>query len=253
MALQDEIQVLQDLQHENIIRLYQVYNEADYFYLVTEKMMGGELFDRIVSKQFYSEKEARDACKIMFEAIGYCHQQNVAHRDLKPDNLLLLSADDDSRLKIADFGFAKKASGENSLTTQCGTPGYVAPEILNSVPYGIKADMWSLGVIVYTLLGGYPPFADKNQRNLFRKIRNGQYEFHEEYWENISDDAKDLIQCLLTVEPRERMSAKDALNHKWMKQDDKALSSKDLGLNLSELRVYNAKRKFKAAANAVSR
>ena len=252
ITLKDEIAVLKELQHKHIIRLYDVYEERDFWYLVTEKMMVGELFDRIVSKSFYNEKEARDVCKILFEAIGFCHSHSVAHCDLKPENLLLRSEDNDSEIKIADFGFAKKVLTPNSLTMQCGTPGYVAPEILEGVAYDTKSDMWSLGVIVYILLGGYPPFIEQNQRELFRKIRKGQYEFHEEYWGSVSADAKDLISCLLTVQPAKRLSAEEALKHKWMVQDAEVLAGQDLGTNLSELRKYNAKRKFKAAVNAVS-
>mmetsp|Transcript_32476 Transcript_32476/g.68302 ORF Transcript_32476/g.68302 Transcript_32476/m.68302 type:complete len:346 (-) Transcript_32476:253-1290(-) len=251
VALKDEILVLNELKHQHIIRLYDVFEEKDFWYLVTEKMSGGELFDRIVSKSFYNEKEARDVCKILFESIGYCHSKSVAHRDLKPENLLLRTEENDSEIKIADFGFAKKVLTPNSLTTQCGTPGYVAPEILEGVAYDTKSDMWSLGVIVYILLGGYPPFIEQNQRELFRKIRKGQYEFHEEYWGAVSDDAKDLISCLLTVQPSKRLSADQALKHKWMTKDANLLAEKDLGTNLSELRKYNAKRKFKAAVNAV--
>jgi len=251
IALKDEIMVLNELQHPHIIRLYDVYEEKDFWYLVTEKMSGGELFDRIVAKSYYNEKEARDVCKILFQAIGHCHNNSVAHRDLKPENLLLRSEVNDSEIKIADFGFAKKVLTPNSLTTQCGTPGYVAPEILEGIAYDTKSDMWSLGVIIYILLGGYPPFIEQNQRELFRKIRKGNYEFHEEYWGSVSADAKDLISCLLTVQPAKRLSADQALKHKWMTQDDSVLAGQDLGTNLSELRKYNAKRKFKAAVNAV--
>ena len=252
VALKDEINVLNELKHNHIIRLYAVFEEKAYWYLVTEKMTGGELFDRIVSKSFYNEKEARDVCKILFDAIGFCHSKSVAHRDLKPENLLLQSEDNDSAIKIADFGFAKKVLTPNSLTTQCGTPGYVAPEILEGIAYDTQSDMWSLGVIIYIILGGYPPFIEQNQRELFRKIRKGQYEFHEEYWGSVSADAKDLISSLLTVQPSKRMTADQALKHRWMMQDASVLAAKDLGTNLSELRKYNAKRKFKAAVNAVS-
>jgi len=214
-------------------------------------MKGGELFDRIVSKSFYNEKEARDVCKILFEAIGFCHEKSVAHRDLKPENLLLLSEDNDSEIKIADFGFAKKVLTPNSLTTQCGTPGYVAPEILEGVAYDQKSDMWSLGVIIYILLGGYPPFIEQNQRELFRKIRKGQYEFHEDYWGSVSADAKDLISKLLTVDPAKRLSASGALKHKWMVADGEKLAAQDLGVNLAEFKKYNARRKFKGAVKAV--
>ena len=252
IALVDEINILTELKHKHIIRLYDVFDEKAYWYLITEIMTGGELFDRIVSKAFYNEKEARDVCKILFEAIGFCHSKSVCHRDLKPENLLLRTISNDSDIKIADFGFAKKVLTPNSLTTQCGTPGYVAPEILEGVSYDIQSDMWSLGVIIYIILGGYPPFIEQNQRELFRKIRRGQYEFHEEYWGSVSTDAKDMIKCLLTVQPAKRMTANQALQHKWMLQDDSILAAQDLGTNLSELRKYNAKRKFKAAVNVVS-
>lgn len=251
IALKDEISVLRELDHKNIIRLYDVFEEKDYYYLITEQMRGGELFDRIVQKSYYNEKEARDVCMILFESIGHCHSQNIAHRDLKPENLLLADEENDSNIKIADFGFAKKVYTPNSLTTQCGTPGYVAPEILEGVAYDTKSDMWSLGVIVYILLGGYPPFIEQNQRELFRKIRKGQYEFHDEYWSAVSPDAKDLISSLLAVDPAKRLSAEEAKSHKWMIKDGDILANTDLGTNLSEFKKYNAKRKFKAAVNAV--
>jgi len=289
-ALKDEITVLKELQHPSIIRLYDVFEEKDYYYLVTEKMTGGELFDRIVQKSYYNEKEARDTCVILFKAIQYCHSKQVAHRDLKPENLLLQSADNDSNIKIADFGFAKKCLRPNSLTTQCGTPGYVAPEILEGTPYDTKADMWSLGVIVYILLGGYPPFIEQNQRDLFRKIRKGQYEFHEgacdlkrtgrwdretetpvntiqslfadlsflpylflksEYWGQVTNEAKALISALLTVSSTKRIAADKALAHEWITQDDDYLISQDLGVNLDQFKKFNAKRKFKAAVKTV--
>mmetsp|Transcript_30832 Transcript_30832/g.72349 ORF Transcript_30832/g.72349 Transcript_30832/m.72349 type:complete len:217 (-) Transcript_30832:137-787(-) len=144
-----------------------------------EKVAGGELFDRIVQKSYYNEKEARDTCVTLLRAIQYCHSKQVAHRDLKPQNLLLLSTQNDTDIKLADFGFAKSCPNDHSLRTQCGTPGYVAPEILEGVAYGTKSDLWSLGVIMYILLGGYPPFTGKDNREMFRKIRKGQYKFHE--------------------------------------------------------------------------
>mmetsp|Transcript_49152 Transcript_49152/g.119111 ORF Transcript_49152/g.119111 Transcript_49152/m.119111 type:complete len:232 (-) Transcript_49152:2429-3124(-) len=214
-------------------------------------MMGGELFDRIVQKSYYNEKEARDVCLILFDAMHYCHEHQVAHRDLKPENLLLTSESDDSDIKIADFGFAKKVTKPKSLTTQCGTPGYVAPEILEGKAYDTQSDMWSLGVIVYILLGGYPPFIEQNQRELFRKIRKGQYEFHEEYWGQVSDDAKALIKQLLTVDPDKRYDSTKALGNKWIGADAKKLASLDLGGNLEKLKAFNAKRKFKAAVKTV--
>lgn len=248
LALKDEISILRAMNHEHIIRLFDVFDETTYYYLVTELMLGGELFDRIVTKAFYNEKEARDVCKILFGALDYCHQKDVAHRDLKPENLLLVSKTNDKNIKIADFGFAKRVTSSKCLLTQCGTPGYVAPEILHGVPYGTAADMWSLGVITYILLGGYPPFIEQNQRELFKKIKRGQYEFHVEYWGSISSDAKNLIAGMLTVDPEKRLNAEQCLRAPWITgTDDTALEGKDLGLNLDRFRRYNAKRKVRQA------
>lgn len=251
-ALQDEIAVLQELLHPNIIRLYDVFDEKLYYYLVTEIMLGGELFDRIVQKSYYNEKEARDTCVILFQALQFCHDHKVAHRDLKPENLLLQSTNNDSYLKIADFGFAKKCPQPNSLTTQCGTPGYVAPEILEGTPYDTQADMWSLGVIVYILLGGYPPFIEQNQRELFRKIRRAQYQFHDEYWGQVSNEAKNTIRSLLTVKPSERKTSAQILKEDpWMQLGSEQLQQQNLSTTLSELKKMQAKRKFKAAVKTV--
>lgn len=251
IALKDEIDVLKDFDHQHIIRLYDVFEEPQHYYLVTEKMTGGELFDRIVQKSYYNEKEARDTCEILLQAINYCHSKKVAHRDLKPENLLLTSQSDDSDIKLADFGFAKRVKAPNTLTTQCGTPGYVAAEILEGKPYDTQADMWSIGVIAFILLGGYPPFIEQNQRTLFRKIRKGQYEFHEEYWGQVSEDAKDLIRKLLVVDPSNRYTSKDALANKWIGADASKLAGLDLGKNLDAFKKFNAKRKFKAAVSTV--
>jgi len=252
IALKDEIDVLKDVgAYEHIIRLYDVFEEKDYYYLVTEKMTGGELFDRIVQKSYYNEKEARDTCLILLQAIHHCHSKKVAHRDLKPENLLLKSENNDSGIKIADFGFAKRVKQPKSLTTQCGTPGYVAAEILEGKPYDTQADMWSIGVIVYILLGGYPPFIEQNQKTLFRKIRKGQYEFHPEYWAEVSNDAKDLIRNLLVVDPDKRYTSQNAIENKWINADASTLASLDLGTNLAEMKKFNAKRKFKAAVGTV--
>mmetsp|Transcript_30952 Transcript_30952/g.45762 ORF Transcript_30952/g.45762 Transcript_30952/m.45762 type:complete len:345 (-) Transcript_30952:103-1137(-) len=250
-ALLDEVAILQEMKHVHIIRLYDFFVESSTYYLVMERMSGGELFDRIVAKAYYNEKEARDVCKILLEAVRFCHDNQVAHRDLKPENLLLFSEDDDSTVKIADFGFAKKVRAPQSLTTQCGTPGYVAPEILEGIAYDTMADMWSVGVILYILLGGYPPFIENNQRDLFRKIRRGEYEFHEEYWGTVSVEAKELISSLLTVDPNSRLNASQALKNSWIRVDDEVLARKDLGVNLQQLTKFNAKRKFKAAVSTV--
>jgi len=250
-ALIEEVNILREFDHPHIIKLIDFFEEPEKYYIVMERMLGGELFDRVVAKLFYNEREARDTCKVIIDAIGYCHSNSVAHRDLKPENLLLSCKENDSNVKIADFGFAKKVFRPNSLVTQCGTPGYVAPEVLNGRPYDTKVDMWSVGVILYILLGGYPPFIEDNQRDLFRKIRKGDYKFHEEYWSSVSTGAKDLISSLLNINPAKRLSAKEALQKEWICSRADELEKIDLAANLAEFKRFNAKRKFKAAVSSV--
>lgn len=185
------------------------------YYLVAEYLEGGELFDRIVHKSSYTESEARDVCKILFGALSYMNSKGIAHRDLKPENLLLQYKDSDSEIKIADFGFAKKTEGD-SLKTLCGTPGYVAPEVLRKVKYGTKADMWAMGVIIFIMLGGYPPFYAESPRELLRLTKKGEFEFDPEYWKDISSGIKDLICALLTTDPNKRASADEILEHPYV-------------------------------------
>ncbi|OQR83323.1 calcium/calmodulin-dependent protein kinase [Achlya hypogyna] len=249
-ALTTEVVILKQMKHPNIMILHDFFSEPDYYYLVTELMEGGELFDRIVEKSYYTEREARDLVKLLLEAIRYCHDINVVHRDLKPENLLLTSMTDDASIKLADFGFAKKvASDSEGLSTACGTPGYVAPEILEAGTYGKAVDIWSIGVITYILLCGYPPFHDDNHNALFRKIKRGAFVFDSPYWDAISDDAKDIISKMLTVKPTERATAVQLLEHPWIVGSE--TSTVQLSSALDELRRFNARRKLKAAMNAV--
>ncbi|CAM9704664.1 unnamed protein product, partial [Sphacelaria rigidula] len=205
----------------------------------------------LFNQEYYNEEEARDLCRVLLGSMKYIHDRGVVHRDLKPENLLLAKPQDDTSVKLADFGFA--CSVQNGpLTTQCGTPGYVAPEILNAKEYGTSVDMWSIGVIIYILLGGYPPFMDENQTRLFRKIKAGNFKFHEEYWRHVSADAQDLIKKLLVVDEKRRYTATQAVNHPWLTVKGDSLKGRDLGKNLDELRIFNAKRKLRAAVKTVS-
>jgi serine/threonine protein kinase len=249
-GLRQEIGILREIDHPHIIKLFDIYDEAAKIYLVTEIMAGGELFDRIVQKEHYNEAEARQVSTILLNALGYCHERSVAHRDLKPENLLLASRENDNNLKIADFGFAKKCKSNYCLLTQCGTPGYVAPEIISGIPYGTQSDMWSLGVIMYILLVGYPPFNGANQRELFRLIKKGRYEFHEAYWKDISKEGKDLVSKLLVVDPKDRLTASQAMNSSWLKANKRSLEGNDLQEGLVQFRKFNAKRKLKHAVYA---
>jgi len=255
--IMQEVSILQTLHHPNIVALHDFFEEPKSYFIVLEKMTGGELFDRVVAKQFYSEREARDVFKIILNAVDYMHGMNVAHRDIKPENLLLVSRDDDALVKLADFGFATPCDndanhGMGSLRTQCGTSSYVAPEVLNRQYYGTKSDMWSAGIILYILLGGYPPFIEETDRELYQKIRCGDFEFHQAFWGDISEEAKSLISSLLEVDPKKRLSAKEALNNMWIQCDDRLLEEKDLTTsNFCNLKRFNAIRKVKAAVHSL--
>ncbi|KAJ0397195.1 hypothetical protein ATCC90586_007633 [Pythium insidiosum] len=250
-AILTEIAILKSMNHPHIMSLREYFVDADNYYLVTEFVSGGELFDRIVEKTYYSEKEARDLVHILLDTIKYCHDKGVVHRDLKPENLLLVSKDDDASIKLADFGFAKKVVVDDSgLVTTCGTPGYVAPEILEGESYGKPVDVWSVGIITYILLAGYPPFHDDSQPILFRKIRRGKFQFDSPYWDNVSDDAKDFIRRMLVVKPAERATAAELLTHRWITGED--VANVPLTSALTELRRFHARKKFRAAVLSVT-
>mmetsp|Transcript_8828 Transcript_8828/g.17473 ORF Transcript_8828/g.17473 Transcript_8828/m.17473 type:complete len:479 (-) Transcript_8828:309-1745(-) len=251
-ALKVETTILKGMDSPHIVKLLGFYHEPSekLFYIVMEYVGGGELFDRIIAKEYYSEADAQKLVRVIAEAIKYCHDRGVVHRDLKPENILLTSKDDDDSIKIADFGFAKQydTSSDEALSTSCGTPGYVAPEILNGHKYGKEVDMWSFGVIIYILLCGYPPFHHENQRELFRQIRTANYKFDEEYWGEVSQSAKDLVSKLLVVDRSKRLTIDQLLEHPWLQGEAKETNLTEIQTKLKE---EMAKRKFKAAAQAV--
>ena len=174
----------------------------------------------------------------------------MVHRDLKPENLLLRCKESDSEIKIADFGFAKKATSDQSLKTVCGTPGYVAPELLRLEKYGTKSDLWSLGVITYILLGGYPPFFAETDRELIKMTKKGKYKFHEEHWGEISDEAKDMISSMLVLDPAKRASAADVLAHPWMEQERKKLQRNSLVRSQERLKAHIGRQRLRKAMHA---
>jgi calcium/calmodulin-dependent protein kinase I len=215
-----EVAILDSLKHQHIIEVKELFEDDDHFFLVMEYMRGGDVFEKLLEVKKYSEKDARKLSKSLLQAAAFFHSQNVAHRDLKPQNLLLKSKNDLCDIVISDFGFACRVHTPQSLTTRCGTPSYVAPEVLKNAPYDQAVDMWSIGVIIYVVLCGYPPFTDQNQSELFRKIRMSNWKFKGEEWENVSEEAKDLIRGLLVANPIQRLTAAKALQCSWFNQDN---------------------------------
>merc|ERR1719181_726958 len=184
--------------------------------LVMELVTGGELFDRIVARGNYTEKDAASLMATLCDALAYLHEQAIVHRDLKPENLLYSSPDDDAIIKVADFGLARMVSGKDMMKTACGTPGYVAPEVLKNQGYDSGAvDIWSVGVILYILLCGFPPFYEEELPALFDQILHARYDFPTPWWDNISKEAKDLVTKLLELDPKTRLTATQVKAHVW--------------------------------------
>ena len=237
VRIMNEVAILQSLAHPNILKLHDFFEESPCFYMVMELMEGGDVFDRIVQKDQYTELDGRELASGLLKAVEYIHCHCVAHRDLKPQNLLLHTAENDSIIKVSDFSFARRVHTPKSLFTRCGTPTYVAPEILKNHPHDEIADMWSVGVMIYVALVGYPPFIEEDQRVLFRKIRLGEYCFFDEDWVGISHESRELISKLIIVDPDQRLTAAQALNHKWFTGDDTKLSSRDISPSIKKLKI----------------
>ncbi|XP_071440104.1 calcium/calmodulin-dependent protein kinase type 1 isoform X4 [Hetaerina americana] len=249
-SLENEIKVLRRLKHPNIVQLLETFEDKHKVYLIMELVTGGELFDRIVEKGSYTEKDASDLIRQVLEAVDYMHEQGVVHRDLKPENLLYYSPDEDSKIMISDFGLSKMEDS-GVMATACGTPGYVAPEVLAQKPYGKAVDVWSIGVISYILLCGYPPFYDENDANLFAQILKGEFEFDPPYWDDISDSAKDFIRQLMCVDVEKRYTCRQALAHPWISGN--AASDKNIHGTVSEqLKKNFAKSRWKQAYHAAT-
>lgn len=251
-----EISILLQLKaHPNIIRLYEIYETSSHIYMVLELVTGGELFERIVDRGYYSERDAAEAIRQICDALAFVHNHHpvIIHRDLKPENLLYASEEEDAQLKIADFGLSKMLYGEQGNTsTVCGTPGYCAPEVLLGKPYDTKIDMWAVGVIAYILLCGFEPFYDeRGDQAMFQRILRCDYEFVSPWWDEVSENAKDLVSKLIVLDPKKRLTAKQALDHPFVQGKGAKRDKKDKKF-FDKLHEFNARRKFKGGMIAVT-
>ncbi|KAJ5700896.1 Calcium/calmodulin-dependent/calcium-dependent protein kinase [Penicillium malachiteum] len=243
----DELKMLQTLQHPHIVSFVDWFESKDKFYIVTQLATGGELFDRICEYGKFTEKDASQTIRQVLDAVDYLHKRNIVHRDLKPENLLYLTRAVDSELVLADFGIAKMlATPSEVLTSMAGSFGYAAPEVMLKQGHGKAVDMWSLGVITYTLLCGYSPFRSENLTDLIEECRAGRIIFHERYWKDVSQDAKDFIMSMLQTDPHKRVTSEEALKHEWLTGE--SASDRDL---LPEIRAYIARARLRRGIEIV--
>jgi len=256
--VRNEINVLKRISqgHRNILTLVDYFETMNNLYLVTDLALGGELFDRICAKGSYYERDAANLVRSITEAVAYLHDNGIVHRDLKPENLLFRTEAEDSDLLIADFGLSRIIDTEkfHVLTTTCGTPGYMAPEIFNKTGHGKPVDMWAIGVITYFLLCGYTPFDRESSVEEMQAILRADYRFDPlEYWEGITDSAKDFINRLLTVDPPSRLTAHQAIDHVWLSGSLPSPIGGPLNRDLltSVRKNFNARRTFRKAVDAV--
>ena len=252
--LANEISILKKVDHPNIIKLYEIFEDEKNIYLIMEKCNGGELFDKIThhihKKEMYKEKEAAYILYQIISSLDYLHSNGISHRDLKPENILYYNKGNDinNPIKLIDFDLSIFFNGKNEkMKSKVGTSYYVSPEVLKG-EYNEKCDIWSAGVILYILLSGFPPFYGSNDKKIYKKIMNLDYNFNKDIWKNISLDAIDLIKKCICYE-NERLSAKEVLNHKWFNivYEDFYCLNNDLMLsfNFDNLVKYSQYNSFK--------
>ncbi|KAI4570555.1 hypothetical protein MJG53_006530 [Ovis ammon polii x Ovis aries] len=244
--LEREARICRLLKHSNIVRLHDSISEEGFHYLVFDLVTGGELFEDIVAREYYSEADASHCIQQILEAVLHCHQMGVVHRDLKPENLLLASKCKGAAVKLADFGLAIEVQGDQQAWFGfAGTPGYLSPEVLRKEAYGKPVDIWACGVILYILLVGYPPFWDEDQHKLYQQIKAGAYDFPSPEWDTVTPEAKNLINQMLTINPAKRITAHEALKHPWVCQRSTVASMMHRQETVECLKKFNARRKLK--------
>nr|XP_057913700.1 calcium/calmodulin-dependent protein kinase type II subunit beta-like isoform X3 [Doryrhamphus excisus] len=246
--LEREARICRLLKHSNIVRLHDSISEEGFHYLLFDLVTGGELFEDIVAREYYSEADASHCIQQILEAVLHCHQMGVVHRDLKPENLLLASKCKNAAVKLADFGLAIEVQGDQQAWFGfAGTPGYLSPEVLRKEAYGKPVDIWACGVILYILLVGYPPFWDEDQHKLYQQIKAGAYDFPSPEWDTVTPEAKNLINQMLTINPSKRITAQEALKHPWVCQRSTVASMMHRQETVECLKKFNARRKLKGA------
>uniref|UniRef100_A0A8C5I9E7 calcium/calmodulin-dependent protein kinase n=1 Tax=Gouania willdenowi TaxID=441366 RepID=A0A8C5I9E7_GOUWI len=252
--LEREARICRLLKHPNIVRLHDSISEEGFHYLVFDLVTGGELFEDIVAREYYSEADASHCIQQILESVHHCHVNGIVHRDLKPENLLLASKLKGAAVKLADFGLAIEVQGDQQAWFGfAGTPGYLSPEVLRKDPYGKPVDMWACGVILYILLVGYPPFWDEDQHRLYQQIKAGAYDFPSPEWDTVTPEAKDLINKMLTINPSKRITATEALKHPWICQRSTVASMMHRQETVECLKKFNARRKLKVSLSATPR
>ncbi|XP_029636756.1 calcium/calmodulin-dependent protein kinase type II delta chain isoform X36 [Octopus sinensis] len=244
--LEREARICRLLKHPNIVRLHDSIQDEGFHYLVFDLVTGGELFEDIVAREFYSEADASHCMQQILESVNYCHHHGIVHRDLKPENLLLASKAKGAAVKLADFGLAIEVNGDQQgWFGFAGTPGYLSPEVLRKDPYGKPVDIWACGVILYILLVGYPPFWDEDQHRLYAQIKAGAYDYPSPEWDTVTPEAKNLINSMLTVNPAKRITASEALKHPWICQRERVAAAVHRQETVDCLKKFNARRKLK--------
>jgi len=243
-----EIEIMRHLDHPNIMKLYETFEDPRHVYLVMDLCTGGELFDRIIDKGRLSEAEARNVFLQIMRALFYCHSNKICHRDLKPENFLLLDKSEEAPIKVIDFGLSvmfeyDKDGNKVHMDTKAGTPYYIAPEVLAG-KYDEQCDIWSAGVILYILLCGYPPFYGNNDNQILSAVKKGKFDFDGAEWKAVSESAKDLIKKMLCP-VAERLKAGEVLEHPWFKENLKEEAT--LPVNFSSLKNFRNSEKLKKA------
>eukprot|EP00352_Strombidinopsis_acuminata_P004002 CAMPEP_0176397868 /NCGR_PEP_ID=MMETSP0126-20121128/45466_1 /TAXON_ID=141414 ORGANISM="Strombidinopsis acuminatum, Strain SPMC142" /NCGR_SAMPLE_ID=MMETSP0126 /ASSEMBLY_ACC=CAM_ASM_000229 /LENGTH=408 /DNA_ID=CAMNT_0017772431 /DNA_START=230 /DNA_END=1456 /DNA_ORIENTATION=- len=246
----NEINILKEIDHPNIVKMYEFFEDEKRYYIVTEICKGGELFDEILARGKFNEKDAAVLIKQVLSCINYCHSAKIVHRDLKPENILLEQNKEFDQIKIIDFGTSLVYDPNKKLDEKLGTPYYIAPEVLGK-SYGSKCDIWSIGVIVYILLSGIPPFNGKDDQEIMKAVRKGKFSFSDASWNKVSSSAKDFITQLLTLDQDKRPAATDALKHPWITELSKIEVDENLTLGaLGNLKNFKAESTMKQATYA---